>query len=190
MAEIFGAVAAGVALCTELTKFGVAIRKAAERIKNSRRDIAELTDETVIFAGLCEEFLRACADNREANSSAALSIRPLSAWIKRTSTGLCELLRKVEAVGPDPRHQYSLQERLIAYLEWCFNKDTVKRLRDFLNVARTSMSGLSNLMCIRKLNEELQMLYAALSNRISRRKVEIKLGMTIEEKIRMVRQAM
>jgi hypothetical protein len=190
MAEIFGAVAAGVALCTELTKLGRAIHKAMKTIKDSRRDIAELTDETVIFAGLCEEFLRACNDDHEGNSSAAASILPLNAWIKRTSTGLCDLLRKVEAVGPEPRHQYSLQETLISYLEWFFSKNTVRRLRDSLTVARASISGFSNLMCIRKLNEELHMLNAALSNRISLQEVELRLGMSVEEKIRMVRQAM
>jgi hypothetical protein len=173
MADIFGAAVAGLALLTELTKFGIAIRKATKRIKNSRRDIAELTDETVIFAGLCEDFLRTCANDREAKS-----------------TGLCELLRKVEAVGPEPKHQYSLQEVLIAKLEWFFSKDAVRRLRGSLTVARASISGFSNLMCIRKLNEELQMLREALSSRASRQKVELKLGMSVEEKIRMVRQAM
>jgi hypothetical protein len=191
MADIFGAAVAGLALLTELTKFGIAIRKATKRIKNSRRDIAELTDETVIFAGLCEDFLRTCANDREAKSSAAASsIGPLKAWIKRTSTELCELLRKVEAVGPEPKHQYSLQEVLIAKLEWFFSKDAVRRLRGSLTVARASISGFSNLMCIRKLNEELQMLREALSSRASRQKVELKLGMSVEEKIRMVRQAM
>jgi hypothetical protein len=191
MADIFGAAVAGIALLTELTKFGIAIRKATKRIKNSRRDIAELTDETVIFAGLCEEFLRTCADDHEAKSSAAASsIGPLNAWIKRTSTGLYELLRKVEAVGPESRDQYSLQETCIAKLEWFFSKDTVRRLRDSLTVARASISGFSNLICIEKLNQELHMLYKALSSRSSRQEAELELGMSIEEKIRMVRQAM
>jgi hypothetical protein len=190
MAEIFGAVAAGVSLCTQLTELGLAIRKATKRIKNSRRDIAELTDETVIFAGLCEEFLRACADDHDAESRAVSWIIPLNAWIKRTSTGLCNLLRKVEAVGPEPKHQYSIQDTLIAYIEWFFSKDTVRRLRDSLTVARASMSGFSNLMCIRKLNEELHMLSAALSNRTSRKDIELRFGMRVEVKIRMVQQAM
>jgi hypothetical protein len=191
MADIFGAAIGGIALLSQLTKFGIAIRKATKRIKNSRRDIAELTDETVIFAGLCEEFLRTCADDHEAKSSAAASsIGPLNAWIKRTSTELRELLRKVEAIGPEPKHQHSLQQTLIAKLEWFFSKDTVRRLRDSLTVARASISGFSNLVCIKKLNEELQMLREALSSRDSRQKVELKLGMSVEEKIRMVRQAM
>jgi hypothetical protein len=190
MAEVFGAVAAGVALCTELTKLGRAIHKATKRIKNAGRDIAELTDETVIFAGLCEDFLRTCADDHDAESSAVSSILPLNAWVKRTSTGLCDLLRKVEAIGPEPMHQYSIQNTLIAHIEWFFSKETVRRLRDSLTVARASMSGFSNLMCIRKLNEELHMLGAALSNRTSRKDIELRFGMSVEEKIRMVKQAM
>ena len=190
MADILGAVGAGIALCTTLTQCGLAIRRATKRIKNSRRDIAELSNETVIFAGLCEDFLRTCADDHQAKSSAFSSIGTLNIWIERTITGLRKLLRKVEALRPDPRYRYSIQDTLIAHLEWFFSKDAVKSLRASLTIARANMTGFSNLMCIRKLNEELRWLKCALTNKTRRKEIENKLGMRIENKIDIVQQAM
>jgi hypothetical protein len=190
MAEIFGAAVGGVALCATLVDIGLAIHKATKRIKNTRQDVAELTNETMIFAGLCDEFFRTCVDDQEAMRGAASSILALKAWIEKTSTELLALLQKVEAVGPAARFRHSLQDTLIAYLEWLSSKDTVKRLRNSLTVARASIDGFSNLMCIRKLNEELRVLYAILANETDRRKAELELGMKLEEKIQMVQQRM
>lgn len=187
MADIFGAVAAGITICAQLAEFGKAIRKATKRIKNSRRDIADLSDETVIFAGLCEEFLRTFTDTK---SKAASSVAPLITWLRRTNTELSELLQKVEALTPDPTYRVSIQETLIAYLEWYFSKNAVKKLRASLTIARESMNGFSNVLCIQKLNEELQILKNALRDASSRKTMEEKLGVKLERKIKMVEQAM
>ncbi|KAF2623605.1 hypothetical protein BU25DRAFT_177347 [Macroventuria anomochaeta] len=188
MAEIFGAVVGGVALSTQLTQCGKKIRKAIKKIKSSRRDISELADDTVIFAGLCEGFLRACADGREAHIGRSSSIGSLNIWIKKTLAGLHELLRKVEALKHDPRYR-SWQDTLIAYLEWFFSTSSVKHLRANMAVARESINGFSNLMCIQKLNEELRMLRIALTRPMSRAEIERNLRLEIEEKIDLVKQA-
>lgn len=51
MAEIFGAVAAGIAICHEITRLAKEIHKVAKNIKNAPKDLGTLTDETVIFTG-------------------------------------------------------------------------------------------------------------------------------------------
>jgi hypothetical protein len=90
----------------------------------------------------------------------------------------------------DREQHSSIEETLIAHLTWYFSKSEVKSLRVLLKVVRASMNGFSNLMCIRKLNEELQMLRDALKDRKSRQNIEEKLGMKIERKIQMVEQMM
>jgi hypothetical protein len=57
MAEIFGAVAAGIAICHEMTRLAKKIHKVAKNVKNAPKDIGTLTDETVIFTGLYGDFL-------------------------------------------------------------------------------------------------------------------------------------
>jgi hypothetical protein len=190
MAEIFGAVAAGIALCNQLTQFGIAIHRATKDIKNSRRDIIKLADETILFASSSEDFLRFCADDHQAKSTATCSIRPLTAWIRKTKTGLFKLLDNVEALRSDPINRPSLQKVLIAYLMWYFSKKEVKCLRVSLNIARASMNGYSNLMCIQKLKEELQLLRRALKNAAIRKEVEKKFGISVEDKIKLVEHAM
>jgi hypothetical protein len=190
MAEIFGAVAAGIALCTQLTQFGIAIHKATKDIRNSRRDIVKLADETILFASSSEDFLRSCADDSQAKSSATYSIRPLIIWINKTKIGLFKLLQNVEALQSNPKDRPSLQNVLIAYLKWHFSKREVKCLRVSLSIARASMNGYSNLICIRKLEEELQLLSRALDNAASRVEIEKRLGMSIEDKIELIKESM
>jgi hypothetical protein len=190
MAEIFGAVAAGIALCSQLTTIAVAIRKATKEVKNARKDIAKLSDETVIFANLCEGFLNVCADDPTTKRGGAFSIGPLYLWIKRTIVEQGRLLRKVEALIPDDEYRYSFRETLVAHREWFFNKSKVKSLRTSLTIARESMNGFTNLMYIRKLNEELQYLKTALRDASLRQSIEERFKTTLETKIRSVENAM
>jgi hypothetical protein len=190
MAEIFCTAAAGLALLSQVTSFASAIHEMIKTIKNSRKDVAELSNETVIFAGLCGDFLNACDEGHQAKSSAASAIASLNILIGKIKTRLSEILQKVEALIQNRKYRSSVEETLIAYLKWYFSKSEVKSLRAFLKVVRASMNGFSNLMCIRKLNEELQLLQDALRDRRSRRIIEEKLGMKIERKILMVKQMM
>jgi hypothetical protein len=190
MAEIFGAVAAGLTICTQLAQLGNAIRKGVKRIKNARKDVLELSDEAVLFAGLCEDFLRTCDDHREPKSKAFTSLDRLVAWLEQPESALSELLEKVKALIRDPKYQYSWQEKCIAKIEWFGSKGAVKRLRASLSIARSSISGYSNLMCIQKLNEELRMLHLATRCDENRRIVQAQLGMTLEKKIDIVERAM
>jgi hypothetical protein len=186
MAEIFGAVAGGMAVCGQLKDLGIWIYEATKRIKNSRRDVLELSDEAVIFAGLCEDFLRTCEDDYRTKKS----VRRLFAWLKQTQIALSNLFEKVKVLSQDSEYHYSFQEICIAYWDWFASKNLVKGLRASLRIAGIGISGFSNLMCIRKLNKELQMLRLALTNADSRREMEKKLGMKIEEKMKVVQRAM
>jgi hypothetical protein len=188
--EVLGAVAACVALCSTLIESGKAIRKATKRIKNARKDVLELSDEAVIFAGLCEDFLYTCKDHREVKTKAFASLHCLVAWLEQFKVALSELLEKVEALVRDPRYHYSLQDKCIAHVEWFGSKGTVKELRASLAIARPSINAYSNLVYIQRLNEELRMLYLALEDEQSRRSIEEKLGMTLESKIEMVLQSL
>jgi hypothetical protein len=190
MAEIFGAVAASIAVCGQLIKVGRSIQKAATKIRHARRDIADLADETIIFAGMYQRFLRACAEDLGEQDSTLPAVERLKYWTQATIDDLRELLRKVRALGSHPRYRASLPETVAAHVKWFFSKRSVDGLRVSLSVARESMNGFSNLMCISRLDMELKMLRAALRNEKERRVIEEKLGMTLEDKIRLSQQEM
>lgn len=188
MAEVFGAVVGGIALCSQLANCAIAINKAVKRIKNARRDIVELSDETAIFAGISADFFKTFEDECDTNEGLASSVTALKEWVRATLDGLHDVLQKAQALRRDPKNPVSFQDRLIAKLEWFFSKGFVKRLRVALDVANLSIVGASNLMCIRKLNEQLQILKDALQDDKERRKVEQSLGATVEEKIQSINQ--
>jgi len=188
--EIFGAVVGGITLCAQLSRLGNDVREAINRIKNSRRDVLALSDEAVIFAGLSTEFLRLCNEDHAANKDLVSSIYRLKNWIKRTNRGITQLLKKVGALLPDSRSKRSLEERCIARLEWFGSKKSVESLRALMSMARTSIDGFSNLIYIRKLKEELDVLKLALTNARDRKIIEERFGIALEEKIKMVQQSM
>ncbi|KAH3966052.1 hypothetical protein HBH92_186350 [Parastagonospora nodorum] len=187
--EIFGAIAGGFALCNQLVKLGIAVREAIQRIKNSRQDALDLSDEAVIFAGLCTQFLQVCDEDHNKNKAIHSSIHRLIGWLKKLEIGLYEVLQKAGALLPDPTNKHSIEKRWIARLEWFGSKKEVESLRASMSIARTSIDGFSNLICIRKLNEELKMLKLALVDAKLRERLEKKFGMTLNEKIGRVRQS-
>ncbi|KAF1842231.1 uncharacterized protein K460DRAFT_409648 [Cucurbitaria berberidis CBS 394.84] len=188
MAEIFGAVAAGIALSSQLIRIGRSIQKATKRVRHARRDVSDLANETIIFAGLYQTFLRTCADDLEKCTSTKSSIGRLASWAKSTIDNLHKLLDKVQAVGSNHRYRYSISDTFAAHFEWFFSKSSVGALRASLSVARECMSGFSNLVCIKKLDVELEYLRAALKDTRVRQELEGRYGMQIEDKIIMVEQ--
>lgn len=188
--EVFGAVVGGITLCAELSRLGHAVREAIQRLKNSRRDVLDLSDKAIIFAGLCNRFLHVYHDDHEAKSDFDSSIPRLIKWMKETEVALCKILQKASALLPDSKTRRSLEERCIARLEWFGSKKAVERLRASMVVASTSIDGFSNLICIQKLNEELIILKLALTDEPNRRKFEKTFGVTLEKKIEMIQQSM
>ncbi|KAF1932706.1 uncharacterized protein M421DRAFT_399130 [Didymella exigua CBS 183.55] len=158
------------------------------RIKNSRRDIEELASETIIFAGLYKKFLRACDDDRDAYTTDALAVRSLITWATRTADSLRQLLRKVEALYPQSKSSSKLEKKAISHIVWLGSKSAVKALRDSLSVARESINGFSNLMCLKKLKKQIKSLKSALHDRNKRLECEAELGTTLEAKIREIDQ--
>lgn len=184
---------ASIALLPPLAHYGNEIWKAVKDIKSSRQDIFELADETIAFSDLCGEYLRMCAEEPKAHarrSSRSSSVRHLKTWISKLLDSLGEILYKVKALNHDRRRRLSIEARVIARIEWYFSKSAVQRLRAQMAVARETIKGSSNLLQIRKLNEELQMLKEALASPLRRKQVEKSLGMTIEKKIKSINQAL
>lgn len=183
MAEILGAVAAGIAVCHEMSRLAKAIRNVAKSIKNAPRDVATLTDETIIFTGLYSTFLQTCEDNREICRGATPSIQGLEVWAEGTIERLSKLLLEADAICPTSNTRYSLRKTTTASIKWLVKRNVVDALKASLNLARQRIEGSSNLMYIRKLNEELVMLQEALKNPTKRRAVERELGMSLEDKV-------
>ncbi|KAH4291170.1 hypothetical protein HBH64_079690 [Parastagonospora nodorum] len=187
--EIFGAIAGGFALCNQLAKLGIAVREAIQRINNSGRDALDLSDEAVIFAGLCTQFLQVCDEDHNANKAIHSSVYRLISWMKKLKIGLDEVLQKVAALLPNSTSNRSLEERWIARIKWFGSKKEVEILRASMSIARTSIDGFSNLICIQKLNRELRMLELAITDTRLRKDIEKKFCMTLNEKIGRVRQS-
>lgn len=190
MAEIFGAVVAGITVGSELIRLGCAIQKAITRIKNSRRDIEKLANETIMFAGLYKRFLRACKEDSDAYTTDASAVRPLISWAQRTVDSLNELLQKVEVLYPKFKPRSAFEDKAIAHLVWSRSTGAVKALRASLSVARESINAFSNLMCLKKLKDQINMLREAMNDPSKRRALERELGDTLENRIRELDQDM
>jgi hypothetical protein len=190
MAEIFGAIAAGITIGGDLIKLGRYIQEAIKRIKNSRKDIEKLASEAIIFAGMYRRFLRACKDDQDANGIDFLAVQSLIIWAETTTDSLNELLLKVKALYPQSKSRSALEEKAIAHVVWFRSTRTVRGLRDCLSVARESINGFTHLMYLKKIKDEIEMLRGALHDRNRRREWEAKLGTRLETRIRELDQEM
>lgn len=187
MAEIAGVIVGGMGICGQLFQVGRQIQKAIKTIKNSRRDIGKLAKETIIFAGLYHMFSSVCKES-DASVRDSVAIAELNSWAQTSVDGLEELLQKVEALTPGDKSSRSIEESLIAHVQWFFSKSTVKALRASLSVARESINGFSTLMHVNKLNTEITLLEQALRDQELRRGLEKQHGASLEEIILMLKQ--
>ncbi|KAH6616470.1 hypothetical protein C7974DRAFT_45351 [Boeremia exigua] len=183
MAEIFGAVAAGIGVGSELIRLGCAIQKRIKRVKDSRKDIERLANETIIFAGLYKRFLRACEEDPDAYTTDVSAILPLISWAQKTVDSLTTLLQRVESLYPQSKPRTDFEDRAVAHLVWYRSTSTVKALRASLSVARESINGFSNLMCLEKLKDQLKTLRKALLDPHKRSALERDLGISVEARI-------
>ncbi|KAF3042329.1 hypothetical protein E8E12_002007 [Didymella heteroderae] len=188
MAEIFGAVAAGIAVGSELIRLGCAIQRSIERIKNSRKDVEDLATETIIFAGLYQKFLRACGKDRHVGTTDVPAVLPLIKWAEETLAKLKKLLRKVEGLYPQMKPRTKWEDTFIALIVWFGSSSKVQALRNSLSVARESIIGFTNLMCLDELKIQVKLLKEALRDRNKRRELEDRLGVTLEDRIREINQ--
>jgi hypothetical protein len=182
MAEIAGAIIGGMGICNQLFQLGREIQKAVKTIKNSRGDIGRLANESIIFADLYQRFSVACKESND-NTSSSGAIVELKAWAKSCIRGLRKLLDKVDVLRFEDRSSRSIEETLIAHLEWLFSKNTVKALRASLSVARESINGVSTLMHLKKLDAVIKMFKEASKDRELRRDLENELQISLEEAI-------
>ena len=118
MAEILGAIAAGMAIGSELIRLGRYIQKAITRIKDSRKDIEKLASEAIIFAGIYRRFLHHCKDDQDASGIDSLAVRSLISWAKTTVDSLGQLLLKVRALSPESKSRSAFEEKAIAHVVW------------------------------------------------------------------------
>jgi hypothetical protein len=182
MAEIAGAIIGGMGICNQLFQLGREIQKAVKTIKNSRQDIEQLANETIIFADLYQRFSIVCKESDD-NASSSEAIVELKAWAKSCIRGLKNLLAKVKVLRFGNESSRSIEETIIAHLEWLFNKNTVKALRASLSVARESINGVSTLMHLNKLDAVIKMFKEASKDRELRRDLENELQISLEEAI-------
>lgn len=183
MAEIFGAVAAGIAIGGELIRFGREIQRSIERIKNSRQDVENLASETIIFAGLYQRFLRACKKDRRARTTDAPAVLPLIRWAEATLAKLDRLLSKVQGLHSEHKPRTRWEDTTIARVIWLKSTRKVKVLRSSLSVARESVIGFTNLMYLDELRDQLKRLKKALDSPNERRELETRLGIALTKKI-------
>jgi hypothetical protein len=183
MAEIAGAIIGGMGICNQLFQLGREIQKAVKTIKNSRRDIGKLADETVIFAEIYQRFSSVCGESDD-NASRSVAIMELGAWARSCIHGLEELLDKVEVLLCEDKSSHSIEETLIAHLQWLFSKSTVKALRASLSVARESINGVSTLIHLNKLDAWIKDLKEASKDRKLRRDLKKKFSGPLEDTIR------
>ena len=101
--------------------------------------------------------------------------------------GFKNLLHRVQAVGRDPRYEHSTLEVITAHYRWIMSKSTLRYLRASLNVARQSMVAFTNIRVLGKLNEELAYLRSALASPDKRHNIELRHGVTLEERIEIVK---
>ncbi|KAL6704782.1 hypothetical protein ACN47E_007586 [Coniothyrium glycines] len=189
MAEVFGAVAAGIALTSQLIKIGKSIRETIKGIQHTRQDVTELADEVIIFAGLYRDFLRTCSNDLKANASTALSAHRLEIWTKSIIHKFRDIVRDTEALIPK-KSRCSVSESFKAHWKWFFSSSFVDGLRASLRVARETINAFTSLSLLKKLNSHLDLLRQALHNSENRQLIEEEYGMDLEEKIMEVEQDM
>jgi hypothetical protein len=188
MAEIFGAVAAGIAVCHEMTRLAKAIHKVAKNVKNAPKDIGTLTDETVIFTGLYGDFLETYEKGSGVQKS--VWIESLKVCAENVIRRLRKILCEGDALRLDADYRYSLKDTWKANWNWLIRRDVVTHLRTSLAIASQTISGFLNILCIRRLDEELSLLHSILNNPEQRSKIEAKFGVSLEEKIHCIQDKM
>jgi hypothetical protein len=185
MAEIFGAVAAGVALTTELSRLCRSLHKLVIQIRNAPRELSNLADEMRLFMDIYSEFYRACSYDTARKSNIGSPIIHLVAWTKAAIHGFKELLGEVGLLIDGSTS--SVAKRWVARIKWYINEKEVKCTRASLSVARQSISALSNIRIIGKIDEEIQMLKEAILQG-NRRIIEKKLGMSVEQRLQLLKR--
>lgn len=185
MAEIFGAVAAGIGLTSVLVKLGRSLRKLAVKIRYARRELSSLADEMKLFTNTCADFYGACHSDTSGGDIIASSLKHLIAWTKSTKRGFKNLLKRVGLLVDGSKN--SLFRTMAAQWKWYSSDKEVKLLRASLSVARQSVSALSNLRLVGIIDAEISLLKEALSQG-SRHLLEKKLGTTIEQQLEILTQ--
>jgi len=176
-----------VGLSTVLATTVRKIRKTVQDIKYAQGDLREVEKEVRLFSRIYDDFLDACDEASSTTKNASKIKVSLISWTRKTIKGFENLLDKVEAIARDPEYYYSVRKVAAAYYCWLRSKGTVKYLRASLSVARQSMIAFTNIRVIEKLNEELAHLRSALSP-TEREGIEMRLKMTVEERIKIVRK--
>jgi hypothetical protein len=180
--DVFSAVAAGVALTTELSRLCRSFHKLVIQMRHAPRELSKLVDEMRLYTDIYSEFCRACHDTAR-KSNIGSPIRHLVAWTKDAIRGFKELLGKVGLLIDGSTS--SVAQRCAARMKWYFNEKEIKCTRASLSVARQSISALSNIRIIGKIDEEIQMLEEIILQG-NRRIIEEKLGMSVEQRLQVL----
>ncbi|KAH9866299.1 hypothetical protein J1614_008865 [Plenodomus biglobosus] len=187
--EIVGAAAGCVALCTTLIRVCEGIHAAQKSVQHAREDIKQLANEGIIFANIYEAFRSTCNEELEKSMDTSRATRRLNRWVKALKKDLLQILGKVKTLSLDREVERKVVTVFKEHVNWFFKRSAVEKLRASLSVARESIQEFSIIVNIRKLNQLLDLLTSALNDQAEREKLELKLGMRLEEKIEVVKQA-
>jgi hypothetical protein len=186
--DIVGTVAAGITFGALILKLSRSLYKSAKKIRYASREIMKLVKEMGIFADLYEDFYRVCVSDQRKKGRNTSSTRRLIDWIQDATDALRVLVRHVQALAGDSRH--SMLETLTAHVKWFFSENEVKYLRSSLGVAQESMRGFSNITIIETINEEIEVIRAAIAqgDRQTIQALELDLGSTLKERLDELKQ--
>ncbi|PVH97345.1 hypothetical protein DM02DRAFT_533387 [Periconia macrospinosa] len=87
------------------------------------------------------------------------------------------------------KYEYSWVETLTAHMKWYLSRASVKYFRASLKVARESIQAYTNIRCIEKLDEQLDMLKKAIENG-AEQSLEKELKIKVVERMNTVKQQM
>ncbi|CAN9137474.1 unnamed protein product [Alternaria alternata] len=162
-------------------------RKTVQAVENAQPELRNLVKETDLLDGVFASFLDVLDEDPSYTQGTSKFTRDLVYYTEKLRNNFDSLRHEVRAVDRDFKYDYSRIERLTARIVWLRSTSTIKYLRASLSVARQSIIAFTNIRLIEKQNEELAYLRSALPLTEIRR-IESKYGMTVEERIEVVRR--
>jgi hypothetical protein len=182
MAEIFGTIAAAVALGPIVLQLSRSLRDGARSIKFARRELEELTNEMQGFTALYCDFHNACSTRKRQTGLVLSAQKRLADWTKKAIEDFKELSYTVDALSTEPIYQHTTFQVAVAHYDWYRSKSYLEYLRASLSVARQSMNGFTNICNMELLDEQIMYLKSLLTVK-QKREIEKEFGMPLGKRI-------
>jgi hypothetical protein len=182
--QAFHTVAAGVTLSAEVLRSSRSLRKLTKGTKHARIEIAGLSKEMDLFADLYDELFRVCIFDSSTTSFTQLPVKRLVVWTEETIDAFRNLLDRIQDLVDISRG--SVVDVLAAHMKWRAIERKMECMRISLSIARQGIKGFINIRVFEKLEEEEEVLRNAIE-RGDRQSLEERFGMTLEDRVRVVK---